>query len=189
LVPALINLQTSLQIVFSDFFGTSLDIFIERLVGAHRPMELVAADFLKYSVELTWRKFYRVIRSMKFSSIICFSVQGPELCPKFLADSFDKLAAELPSHASMVRQDPFFRLRLARMTDASSVSRTEQPKQKVEEQAVKFAKTKMVDKVGAAATKVCSVGWVPYIQYHVVSRWVANETDTLVCVTCLHVCE
>ena len=39
----------------------------------------------------------------------------------------------------MVRQDAFIRLRLARMTDASSVSRAEQPNQKGEEQTVKFA--------------------------------------------------
>jgi hypothetical protein len=133
-----------------------LDIFIEQLEGAYRPMELVAADFLKYSVELTLRNFFRVIRSVKSSSIIGFSVEGPELCSKFMTNSFDKLAADLASHASMVRQDAFFRLRLARMTDTSSVSKAEQPNQKVEKQTVKFAETKMDDKVGPVATKVCS---------------------------------
>ena len=78
LVSELKNLQTSLQIVFSGFFGTCLDIFIERFEGAYRPMGLVAVDFLKYSVELTLRKFFRVIRSVKSSSITGFSVEGPE---------------------------------------------------------------------------------------------------------------
>ena len=156
LVSALKNLQTSLQIVFSDFFGTCLDIFIEQLEGAYRPMELVAADFLKYSVELTLRKFFRVIRSVKSSSIIGFSVEGPELCAQFMTNSFDKLASDLSSHASMVRQDAFFRLRMARMTDTSSASRAEQPSQKAEKQTVKFADTKTDGKVGPVATKVCS---------------------------------
>jgi hypothetical protein len=73
-----------------------------------------------------------------------------------MTDSFDKLAADLLSHASMVRQDASFRLRRARMTDASSVSGTEQPNQKVEKQTVNFAETKTNDKVGPAVTKVCS---------------------------------
>ena len=42
------------------------------------------------------------------------------------------------------------------MTDTSSVSKAEQPNQKVEKQTVKFAETKMDDKVGPVATKVCS---------------------------------
>ena len=119
-------------------------------------MELVAADFLKYSVELTLRKSFRVIRSVKSSSIIGFSVEGPELCAKFMTNSFDKLASDLSSHASMVRQDAFFRLRMARMTDTSSASRAEQPSQKAEKQTVKFADTKTNEKVGPVATKVCS---------------------------------
>ena len=66
-------------------------------------MGLVAVDFLKYSVELILRKFNRVIRSVKSSSITGFSVEGPELRTKFMTGSFDKLAADLSSYAAMVR--------------------------------------------------------------------------------------
>jgi hypothetical protein len=51
MIPVLENLQTVLQIAFSDFFGICLDNFIEDLEGAIRPPELVAANFLKHSVD------------------------------------------------------------------------------------------------------------------------------------------
>ena len=156
MVSALKNMQTCLQIVFSDFFGTCLDIFIEQLEGAYRPMELVAADFLKYSIELTLRRYFRTIRSEKSSSLSGYSVEGPELCSKFMTKSFEKLAVDLSNHASMVRQDALFRLRLARMKDVSVVSKEEQPSKKTEKQTVKFAETKMEGKVKSVATKVCS---------------------------------
>jgi hypothetical protein len=63
LVALLRNLQDCLQVFFSHSFKSCLDDFIYDLEGADRPMELVAADFLKYSVEETLRKYFRVIRS------------------------------------------------------------------------------------------------------------------------------
>jgi hypothetical protein len=74
LVSALKNLQLSMQIVFSEFFETCLDSFIENWEGAFRPMELVAADFLKHSVELVLRRSFRIIRSVKSSSLLGISV-------------------------------------------------------------------------------------------------------------------
>jgi hypothetical protein len=56
LVSALKNLQTMMQIVFSDAYGKCLDVFIEKLEGAMRPIELVPSDLLKHSIELTLRK-------------------------------------------------------------------------------------------------------------------------------------
>ena len=50
LIAALKNLQMVMQIIFSEFFETCLESFIQSLEGSFRPMELVAADFFKYSV-------------------------------------------------------------------------------------------------------------------------------------------
>jgi hypothetical protein len=61
-VVLLRNLQDTLRVHISDAFKSCIDDFIRDLEGAERPMELVAADFLKYSVEETRRKFFRVIR-------------------------------------------------------------------------------------------------------------------------------
>jgi hypothetical protein len=50
LVAVLKNLQTMLQIVFSDSYAKCFDLFIEKLEEAVRPMELVPSDLLKHSV-------------------------------------------------------------------------------------------------------------------------------------------
>jgi hypothetical protein len=52
MIQVLKNLQTVLQIVFSTAFAKCLEEFIEHLEGEIRPMESVASDFLKDSVEL-----------------------------------------------------------------------------------------------------------------------------------------
>ena len=51
IIHAIKNFQTIMQIIFSDAFANSLCIFIDKLEGVSRPMEVVAADFLRYSVE------------------------------------------------------------------------------------------------------------------------------------------
>ena len=89
LVAVLKNLQTLMQIVFSDANEKCLDGFIEKLEGARRPMELVPSDFLKYLVELTLRRIFRVIKSVKSSAIPELDVQGPEPCSKRFGQSFD----------------------------------------------------------------------------------------------------
>ena len=45
--------------MFFGFFGTSLDDFIDKLEGVYRPIELVPAYFLKYSVQLSLKRFFR----------------------------------------------------------------------------------------------------------------------------------
>jgi hypothetical protein len=61
MVGALKNMQMVLQIVFSDAFENCLEALIDNLEGIYRPMELVAADFLKYMVEISVRRFFRVM--------------------------------------------------------------------------------------------------------------------------------
>ena len=69
LVAALKNFQTSMHIIFSDAFEGCLDAFIDNLEGVLRPMELVAADFFRYSIETVLRKFFRTIRSVKGTAL------------------------------------------------------------------------------------------------------------------------
>jgi hypothetical protein len=56
-------------IFFSKAFEDCLDAFIVDLEGSKRTLELVAADFLKYSVEFILKKFFRVLRSERATSI------------------------------------------------------------------------------------------------------------------------
>jgi hypothetical protein len=132
LISALKNLQTVMQIVFSDFYESCLDEFIEKLEGAIRPMELVASDFLKYSVELTLRKVFRTIRSVKSISLAGLDLQGPGNCALFIANSFAKLADDLSDHQLMSRLEAFYRLKLSRKNDGGHVVKAEAPAPKLQ---------------------------------------------------------
>jgi hypothetical protein len=109
LVIALKNFQITMQIVFSESFETCLDGFIDNLEGAVRPLELVNADFLRHSVELTLRMVFRTIRMVRIGSLAeGISVKDPHQCAAFLTTSFDQLAEELADHHIMARQDGHF---------------------------------------------------------------------------------
>jgi hypothetical protein len=159
-VAVLKNLQTMMQIVFSDSYGKCLDNFIEKLEGAVRPMELVPSDLLKHSVELTLRKVFRIIRSVKSTALPDLNVQGPENCAKFLVESFDKLAADLSDHGIMTKQNMYFRVMTARSGDHEPVSKVEVvAAPKVEKSspkpAVRFTEQKSEEKI-VVPSKVCS---------------------------------
>ena len=165
LIAALKNLQMVMQIVFSKCFETCLESFIQNLEGSFRPMELVAADFLKYAVELTLRKIFRIIRSVKSTSLEGLSVRTPELCAALFITPFDALAEKLSDHQSMTRQDAYFRIKVARSAEWAVMSRVESTPRKVEKAVVKFneaAKAGKVPKIekatppAAAAGKICS---------------------------------
>jgi hypothetical protein len=94
MVSALENLQMSLQVVFSDEFAECFKDFIEKLHGVTRPMFLVPADLLRYSVEMALRKFFRMVRSVKGSSLPDqLSLMSPALCVEYLKALFAKIAA------------------------------------------------------------------------------------------------
>ena len=85
LVAALRNFQHAMLISFSKAFEGCLDAFIVDLEGSRRPLELVAADFLKYSVEFILKKFFRVVRSERASSMSDeVSLKNPVECNLFL---------------------------------------------------------------------------------------------------------
>ena len=96
-------------------------------------MELVASDFLKYSVELTLRKVFRVIRSVKSTALFGLDVQGPKSCARYFTDSFDKLADDLSDHQLMARMEAYFRLKMSRRCEGVvGVNRAEAPAPKQE---------------------------------------------------------
>jgi hypothetical protein len=103
-------------------------------------MELVAADFLKHMVEITTRRFFRVVRSVRTSSTQ-ESLATPQKCADFLTASFDKVTEVLLDHPLMVKQEAHFRLQSARRNETSAADRTESAKRepsRTEKQTVKF---------------------------------------------------
>jgi hypothetical protein len=160
LVAVLKNIQTMLQIVFSDAYEKCLEPFIRKLDGAIRPMELVPSDLLKHSVELTLRKIFRIIRSVKSASMPELNVEGPENCARFIAESFEKVSDDLSDHATMAKQDLFYRVKMARQAEGTNATRIEavvQPRveKTPSKPSVKFVEPKVEDKP-TGATKVCS---------------------------------
>lgn len=130
LIGALKNFQIVLQIIFSDAYENCLDAFIDNLEGMYRPMELVAADFLRHMTEVTVRRFFRVVRSVK-TSATQESLATPEKCAAFLTTGFDKLTDVLSDHQSMVRHEALYRLRVARRSEATVADRVEVAKSEV----------------------------------------------------------
>ena len=114
LISVLRNFQTVMQIVFSDCFETCLGAFIKDLEGSHRPMELVAADFLRFSVEQVLRDFFRVVRSVKSTAISAGSVSNPTECAQYLSGRFLELAGNLSTYSARVVDEQFFRVKLSR---------------------------------------------------------------------------
>ena len=158
LVSVLKNLQIVMQITFSEFFESCLGAFINHLEGAFRPLELVAADFLKHSVELTLRRVFRVIRIDKGSSMEGFSVANPELCAQLLITSFDKLAEDLADHHTMSKQDAYFRVQQSRKNDTlAAAARAEPLVPKVVRPVIKFADSVKEETTSEPGpSKVCS---------------------------------
>jgi hypothetical protein len=129
IIQVLKNLQTVLQITA---FAKCLDVFIDLLEGKLRPMESVASDFFRDSIELALRKFFRVIRSVKGSDMGTLSVRTPDLCAEYLSSLFAKIAADLSIPTTMLALDNYFRFKLSRRSLVASIvtpARAEKPPQ------------------------------------------------------------
>ena len=61
LVTALKNVQLVMQVCFSDIFAKALKSLDDKLEGANRPIELVASDFLKHSLQHSLKQFFREV--------------------------------------------------------------------------------------------------------------------------------
>ena len=115
MVSALEILQLVLQVIFSDEFSECFREFIDKLHGVSRPMFLVPADLLRHSVEVALRKFFRMVRSVKGSSLPDqLSLKTPALCVAYLKALFDKIAGSLSDFPTMQQHDSYFRFRRKR---------------------------------------------------------------------------
>lgn len=125
MVAALRNFQLVMQVFFSNAYEGCLDSFIVKLEGSSRPLELVSADFLKYSVEFVLKKFFRIVRSERSSSMSEeISLRNPQLCRLFLVSLFDQLAADLSDNVLRVKEEVHYRVRLAREIGMSPESKS-----------------------------------------------------------------
>lgn len=147
LVSALKNLMMCMHIVFSNSFGDALEEFIDHLEGAQRIMEVVPADFLKHSVELALRKFFRVVRSVKTSALVDMKVSTPQQCATYLAWIFERLAEDLSYHPKMVKMEAYYRCQLSRSRALTQTQRPKEATNKVTpEKSVKFVEKTTEDK-------------------------------------------
>jgi hypothetical protein len=112
MVSALENLQLVLQVVFSDEFAEYFPNFIDKLHGVTRPMFLVLADLLRHSVEMALRKFFRMVRSVKGSSLPDqLYLKIPVLCVDYLKTLFARIAVSLSHFPTMQQHNSYFRFR------------------------------------------------------------------------------
>ena len=152
LISVLRNFQTVMQIVFSDCFETCLSAFIKDLEGANRPMELVTADFLKYSVEQVLRDFFRVVRT----AISAGSVSNPTECALFLSDRFRELATNLSTYSIRVVDEQFFQVKLARPRSVQLPVEREKEKP-ITDKVVTRSKTAAAEEMGPKGSpKTCT---------------------------------
>ena len=115
MVAMLRNLQLILHIFLSFHFENCFEPFILDLEGAERPLQLVAADFMLYSVEETLRKFFHLTSTARTaSSIEEVDVRTPEECATFLVRLFDQLSVDLADHQQRSLDEDYFRVRKAR---------------------------------------------------------------------------
>ena len=115
MVGVLKNIQMTLQVYLSSEFEGCFNPFIALLEGVTRPMELVAADFLKYSVEENLRKFIRIVSSERASTT---SDEAPLTnsgeSAAYLYNLLDELADDLGDHRHRAIEEEYFRMRLVR---------------------------------------------------------------------------
>ena len=115
MVGVLKNIQMTLQVYLSSEFEGCFNPFIALLEGVTRPMELVAADFLKYSVEENLRKFFRIVSSERASTTSDEApLTNPGECAAYLSNLFDELADDLGDHRHRAIEEEYFRMRLVR---------------------------------------------------------------------------
>ena len=154
IVSAVKNIAVAMHILFSDSFEKSLNIFVDHLEGAKRIMEVVPADFLRHSVELALRKFFRVVRSVKATAIVEMKVATPDQCATYLTWLFDRLAEDLSNHLLMVKQEAYYRCKLARSSVTSTAKKQKIQAGKAEKPTVTLAETPKEPK--AKPSKTCA---------------------------------
>jgi hypothetical protein len=139
MVSVLENLQLVLQVVFSDEFTESFRRFIDKLHGVSRPMFLVPADLLRYSIEMALRKFFRMVRSVKGSSLPDqLSLKTLGLCVAHLKSLFEKITDSLSHFPTMQQHDSYFRFRRDRRNEIEAPSKSVEKAARAVTPTVKF---------------------------------------------------
>ena len=110
-------------------------------------MEVAATDFLRYSIELILRKFFKVVRSVKSTAFPYYPLQTLELCATFLTVLFRKLVVDLLDLLTMMRQEAYYRFQMAR---SSELAFTVTPIK------TKLPGDRTTEKLKAAQSKPCS---------------------------------
>jgi hypothetical protein len=124
MVGALEKFQMVLQVIFSSEFSECFKDFIDNLHGVVRTMYLVPADLLRYSVEMALRKFFRIVRSVKGSSLqVGLSLKNPTLCADHLKTLFANVSASLSDFPTMQRHDSYYRFRSAKRGELEAPSK------------------------------------------------------------------
>ena len=78
-------------------------------------MELVAADFLKFSVEETLRKYFRVIRSERSGADSAEKpITNPEFRAVYLRTIFKQLSNDMKDDPTRWIEEDYYRTRIAR---------------------------------------------------------------------------
>lgn len=143
MIAVLKNLQVAMEVFLSNEYSGIFNDFIIALEGVHRPLELVAADFLKYSVEEALRKFFRAVSSERASTTLKETpLTNPIECATFLKYLFQELADDLADHRHRATEEEYFRMRIVRETRiAQKNTSSNKPKIKKESPAAKKGDT------------------------------------------------
>lgn len=125
LVAALRNLELVLQVFFSAAFKDSMKSFLFDLEGDSRPMELVSADLLLFSVEELLRNFFRAVRSERGESMPDnLSLTSPEECALQISVLLEQLSFDLSDHVGRAIEEEYYRVRIAREISIAAMAIT-----------------------------------------------------------------
>ena len=106
------NLEATMVVFYSEaFLGVFSDLLIH-LEGFKRPLELVSADYLKHSIEVTVAKFFRVVSSQKNADDPHLILSNPANCAAYFKSLLESLASDLSNDAERARMEEHFLLYL-----------------------------------------------------------------------------
>ena len=98
LIGAIKNLGLLMEVYLSSQYKGVFSSFIEHLEGSDQPFELVSAGYLKYSIELVLRNFFRTVRSKKSVDPPFVAIASPNECAIYMTDLFHGLFIHLSDH-------------------------------------------------------------------------------------------
>ena len=98
LIGAIKNLGLLMEVYLSSLYKGVFSIFIEHLEGSDQPFELVSAGYLRHSIELVLRNFFRTVRTKKSVDPPFVAISSPNECAIYMTDVFNILYMHLSYH-------------------------------------------------------------------------------------------